>query len=311
MIVAHQVIGSDAPLDIHPSSCSSPDHVSICTEQATKLRPKQHFVLLESMFFKFSRERATSICEGLNPIKNLIIDLNDVDSSVPATIRNAVRFEEEVGIAVQVSSEAHGGRVVAAEVGHVDTEGLEVCRTRKRHEGAVVEGSLVPARAEAYDLDRMKALLVAWADDREESMEGVGVVELEVLAVQDVDGFVVDLFADCEDVREKNVRFGFFVWNLAPLRFPTPRGTLHVSLSLSIIVILIMDDSSTDRSSVRFGFRRNPNAVHFGKRVLVDHVTKFGRQLHERERLLGFLSMLRLLLLRCLFRLFLRSVSEL
>jgi hypothetical protein len=252
-----------------------------------------------------------SIPEGVKRIENIIIELNDVDSSVPAAIRIAVRFQEKVRIAVQTSGKALCARVVAAEIGSVETESLEVCRTRKRHEGAVVEGSLVPACAEVQDLDRMKALLVAWADNREESMEGVSVVELEVLAVKDVDSFVVDLFADGEEVREKNVRSGFFVWNLARLRFPTPRGTLHVSLSLSIIVILILDESSADRSSVRFGSRRNPNVVHFGKGVLIYHVTKLGRQLHERERLLGFLSMLRLLLLRCLFGHFLGSVSEL
>jgi hypothetical protein len=255
-----------------------------------------------------------SIPEGVKRIENIIVELNDVDSSVSATIRNAVRFEEEVRIAVQTSGEPLGARVVATEIGAVETESLEVCRTRKRHKGAVVQGSLVPSCAEVQDLHRMKALLVAWADDREESMEGVGVVELEFLAVKDVDGFVVDLFADGEEVREKNVRSGLFVWSLALLRFPTPRGTLHVSLSLSIIVILILDESSADRSSVRFGSRRNPNVVHFGKGVLIDHVTKFGRQLHERERLLGFLtreSMLRFLLLRCFFGHFLGSVSEL
>jgi hypothetical protein len=308
MIMPHWLIRSDASPDIHPSSGFSPDHISICTKQATKLRAKQHFVLFERMLFRGS---TMSIPEGVKRIENIIVELNDVDSRVPATIRNAVRFEEKVRITVQTSGETLGARVIAAEIGAVETEGLEVCRTRKRHEGAVVEGSLVPACAEVQDLDRLKALLVVWADDREESMEGVGVVELEVLAVKDVDSFVVDLFADGEEVREKNVRSGLFVWNLALLRFPTPRGTLHVSLSLSIVVILIMDESSTDRSSVRFGSRRNPDVVHFGKGVLVDHVTKFGRQLHERERFHDFMDVLRFLLLRGLFGHFLGSVSEL
>jgi hypothetical protein len=142
-------------------------------------------------------------------------------------------------------------------------------------------------------------------------MEGVGVEELEVLAVQDVDGFVVDLFADGEEVRDERGELGvFFFFFLARLRFATPCRTTSVSPAVS--VLFIADESSTDRSSVRFGFDRNPNAVRFGESHLVDHVAKFWGQFHEWERLLGFLTrvgVLCFLLLWCLFGCFLGSVS--
>lgn len=217
-------------------------------------------------------------------------------------------------IAVQHPGEAFCAGLIAAELGVVDVEGLEVRGARKGHEGAVVECSFVPARAEIHDVDGLKTLLVAWTDDREEPMEGVRVVEPELLAIQDVDGFVVDLFADGQEVRDERVQLPFFVWILDRLRFPTARSTLPVSFAPSITVVIIVEESSTDRASVRFSFRRNPNAIPFGKGHLVNHVTKFGRQLHEWERLLSFLprqGMLRLLLLWGLLGHFLgRSVNR-
>jgi len=137
----------------------------------------------------------------------VLAQLNNIKSSIPATIRNAVRFKEEVRITVETSSQALCIRVVA-ELGGREVEGLEVCGCREGHEGAVVEGSGVATRAEAFDVDGPDALLIAWADDCEEPMEGVGVSEHEVLVVEDVDGFVMDLFANGEDVRDERADRG-------------------------------------------------------------------------------------------------------
>jgi hypothetical protein len=104
---------------------------------------------------------------------------------------------------------------------------------------------------------------------------------------------------------------GFFVWFLTVLRFATPSRTPSVSPSVSIL--FIPDDGSTDRSSVRFGFGRDPDARIFGEGHLVDHVAKLWGQFHEGERLLGFLTrvgVLCFLLLWCLFGCFLGSVSK-
>lgn len=103
---------------------------------------------------------------------------------------------------------------------------------------------------------------------------------------------------------------GLFVFFLAVLWFATPCRTLSVSPAVS--VLFVADESSADRSSVRFGFDRNPDAGIFRESHLIDHVAKFWGQFHEWERLLGFLtrnsSMPRLLRL---FRLFLgRSVKR-
>lgn len=136
-------------------------------------------------------------------IENLFIDLQDVDGSIPTPIRSGVSLEEVVRIAVQESGKPLRISVPAAEISPVETEGLEIRGGREGHESAVVDGLFVPAGAEAYGFDGLKTLLVAWADEREEAMQGVGVEELEVLAVQDVDGFVVDLFADGEKVRDE------------------------------------------------------------------------------------------------------------
>jgi hypothetical protein len=248
----------------------------------------------------------------IKAIENIIIDLQDVDSSVHATVGPAVRFEEKVRIAEQDPGEHFRVGVPAAEIGAVEMEGLEVRGGREGHEGAVVEGLFVPACAEAHEVDGLKTLLIARTDDCEEAVEGIGIEELEVLAVQDVDGFVVDLFADGEEVRDERVQSGLFVWFLTPLRFPTP--CCRSSVSPAISVVFIIDENSTDCSSVRFGFRRNSNAVIFGKGHLIDHVAKLWRQFHEWEWLLGFLTrvgVLRFLFLWCLFRRFLgRSVSN-
>jgi hypothetical protein len=244
-------------------------------------------------------------------VENFLINLQDVDGSIPTPIRSTVRLKEVVRIPEQEPGETLRVRVPAAEVSFVETEGLEVRGGREGHEGTVVDGHFVPARAKAHDVDGVETLLVAWTDDCEEAMEGVGVVELEVLAVQDVDGFVVDLFADGEEVWDERGQLGSFVWFLALCRFATPCRTLSVSASVS--VLFIPNDGSTDRSSVRFGFGRNPDAGIFGEGHLVDHVAKFWRQFHEWEWLLGFLAkvgMLCSLLLWCLFGCFLGSVSE-
>jgi hypothetical protein len=62
-------------------------------------------------------------------------------------------------------------------------EGLEVCGTCKCHEGAVVDGCGSSTCAEALDIDRVETLLVPYADDCKETMEGVGVGKDKVVPV--------------------------------------------------------------------------------------------------------------------------------
>jgi hypothetical protein len=80
-------------------------------------------------------------------IENLFIDLQDVNSSIPTTIRSAVSLKEEVRIAVQESGESLRVGVPAAEISPVETEGLEVRGGREGHESAVVDGLFIPSGA--------------------------------------------------------------------------------------------------------------------------------------------------------------------
>jgi hypothetical protein len=80
-------------------------------------------------------------------VENLFIDLQDVDGSIPTPIRSAVGLEEEMRIAVQESGESLRISVPAAEIGPVETEGLEIRSGREGHEGAVVDGLFIPSGA--------------------------------------------------------------------------------------------------------------------------------------------------------------------
>lgn len=147
------------------------------TKQATKLRPIYRLILFRSCLFGNNISTV-----AIERVESMLIQLYDVESSILATMRSTVGFEEGMCIGVQASSEAFRTTAMAKFV-VVENESLKVCGTRKRHESAVVDSSGHPACAEAFDFDASKALLIPWTDDCEETMEGVGVCKSEVMPV--------------------------------------------------------------------------------------------------------------------------------
>ena len=205
------------------------------------------------------------------------VQLKNVHSSIFAAVGSSVCFEKPVTIAEDTGCDTT--RLVAP-VRYIarDPQRLEVGGTSEQRQTRVVVSLRLTRVAPSHDLDGTEALLVARAHRGKEGVQCSGVLKDEVMTIEVIDGFRVNLFVNSEESGNEGCRDG------ADLSLVILQGT--TAIDPTFVRLRRIDWPAMSYTAVAGLADRDGDTVGIGQSHVVDNVTELSWQIEESEALL-------------------------